>query len=65
MKAPLLRYIACHRGRRISDALASRMDGGERIRAGSLRGCKRVGRAVFKVGKGYVLEFRVVIRVTP
>jgi hypothetical protein len=61
VKEPLLRLIACHRGEYIGDAVVRRQ-GGEKIKRGPLRGCMRVGGNVFKIGLGYVLEFRVVIR---
>ena len=35
---------------------------GTKIPRGPLRGCIRAGRSVYKIGRGYVMEFRVVIR---
>jgi hypothetical protein len=60
---PHFKLIACHRGDAIGDAVVRRSKG-ERIKAGSLRGCVRTGKSVFKVGLGYMLEFAVTIRVS-
>lgn len=61
---PTLKYVACHRGHAVGDAVVRRA-AGERIKKGPLKGCVRAGRTVFKVGRGYLLEFRVCIRVKP
>lgn len=60
---PILKYVACHRGDAIGDAVVRRT-AGERINKGPLRGCVRSVGSVFKIGQGYMLEFRVCIRVT-
>lgn len=60
---PRLKFIACHRtGLAMGEAIARRSKG-EKITKGPLRGCWRAGRSVFKIGRGHVLEFAVVIRV--
>lgn len=70
MKEPLLRLIACHRGRN-AGAIRTAMDvyptHYEKIKKGPLRGCVRraIGsnlRSVFKLARGHVLEFAIVIR---
>lgn len=63
MKQPLLKLVACHRDRDAIGVAIERRARGEKIKGGSLRGCFRSGRSVFKIGMGHVLEFRVVIRV--
>lgn len=60
---PRLKFIACHRGDSIGDAVVRRANG-ERIKAGPLRGFVGTGKSVFKVGYGYMLEFVVTIRVS-
>lgn len=66
----LLRYIACHRGKENvarRAAIAAHPTHYRQITKGRLKGCWRreVGsnlRAVFKFGRGFALEFHVVIR---
>lgn len=70
MKEPLLRLIACHRDRHagaIRTAIRAYPDHFRKIPRGPLKGCvKRVIgsnlRSVFKLARGHVLEFSVVIR---
>lgn len=59
---PILKYVACHRGK-AAGATFERRARGVRIPRGPLKGCIREGRSVFKVTRGCVLEFRVCIRV--
>lgn len=66
MKEPLLRFIACHRGTAAKSLRNMLAIGSEPpIPRGPLRGCYRYRprlRSVYKCGRGYVLEFSVVIR---
>lgn len=60
---PRLKFIACHRtGLAMGEAITRRSQG-QKITKGPLRGCWRAGRSIFKIGRGHVLEFAVVIRV--
>ncbi|CAB4159265.1 hypothetical protein UFOVP703_78 [uncultured Caudovirales phage] len=70
-KTPLLRFVGCARGKDAAAYRAAkrqRPDWFEPIKMGPLRGCVRhlsnIGRptVVLKFGRGYVLQFRVVIR---
>ncbi len=72
MKKPRLKLYRCHRGANAGAIRASIKAYPARyrkIQSGPLKGCmhREVGenkRSIFKVGKGFVLEFCLTIRVT-
>lgn len=57
---PQLKFIHCHRG-----AMGGSGSGLEMIKQGPLKNCFHLlnSRSIFKAGRGYVLEFCLVIRV--
>lgn len=70
---PTLKLITCHRGNAagaLRTAMKAYPDHYRNIRNGPLKGCirrtvKSNMRSVFKLGRDYVLEFCITIRIKP
>lgn len=71
MKTPLLRFVGCFRGSEaatVREAIKTAPQPvAARIKSGPLKGCWRYQAGarqvdVFRLGRGFVLQFRVVIR---